>query len=289
PEKGSKKLTFCALGDSGYPRRGKNVATEDQLLVAKLLAKLDPDLVVHVGDVVYQVGQEKGLDPLFFQPYQETLARVPFFCCLGNHDVKTKDGDPELRAFPHPPNEHGNRYFSFDAANVHFVCADSNDVFEIKAPKDFPETPQGKWLKSDLAAATSATWKIAYFHHRLYSCFATRVQERATIRAAFETLLEDAGVDLVICGHDHFYHRSFRMLDGKKDDEGIVHVVTGGGGATLYPGKAVEGTTACYNACYHLTRFVVDGASLEIEALAPRESGEPESIDKTKITSRKMR
>lgn len=284
PARDATKLTFVALGDSGFPVRGEDQAGWEQLAVAKLMAKIDPDVAIHTGDVIYLTGQETGIVPLFFAPYADTLARVPFFACLGNHDVKTEAGKPELAAFPHPSNPNANRYYSFDVASAHFVCIDSNEPMRLPEGSDFGATAQGKWLKADLAASR-APWKIAYFHHPLYSGFPKRANEQARMQHALEAILQEGGVELCVNGHDHFYHRTARLLGGKADESGIAHVLTGGGGASLYPPEPVA-ITAAHAERFHLVRFDVDGDTIQLVALAPKKTGEPDVIDKCEIVAK---
>ncbi len=284
PAPGSARLTFCALGDSGWPGGDHGEAVADQLSIARLLEEQSPELVIHTGDIIYLAGQPASFDALFFQPYAATLARVPFFCTLGNHDVISKKGEPTLAEFPYPPNENGNRYYSFDAASVHFACLDSNEPVKMKSPSDFAATAQGKWLAADLAAARTK-WRVVFFHHPLYAVTTIRRYEQAAMRAALERLLDEAGVDLVVCGHEHYYDRTVRARREKKDDDGIVHVVTGGGGAPLAAGEP-DALTACYAGRFHLTRFDVNGAEMRIRALAPDANGKTECFDDVTVTAR---
>jgi predicted phosphodiesterase len=289
PERGSKELHFCAIGDSGWPRKGDGLATNDQLAIARLLEEQHPSLVVHVGDIVYLVGQPKSFDALFFRPYAATLARVPFLMTLGNHDVMTKNGAPTLDDFPYPQNQNGNRFYSFDAANVHFTCLDSNGVLEAGTESAFKETPQGKWLEQDLAG-TSADWKIVFCHHPMYSCTKNHKRDLAIMQASLDRILDEAGVDFVLTGHDHYYHRSVRMRGGKADERGIVHLITGGGGAPLTQGEPQNGSlTAAFASRYHMTRFDVSGRSMHIQALGLSPDGKTECFDDATITTRKVR
>jgi 3',5'-cyclic AMP phosphodiesterase CpdA len=41
--------------------------------VARLLGHLEPDLVLHTGDVVYPAGQERHYDRRFFAPYRNLI------------------------------------------------------------------------------------------------------------------------------------------------------------------------------------------------------------------------
>jgi 3',5'-cyclic AMP phosphodiesterase CpdA len=287
PAPGSETLSFCAVGDSGWPGEHEGEAAPEQLGVAKLLEEQKPSLVLHTGDIIYLAGQPTSFDALFFKPYAATLARVPFFCALGNHDVLTQKGLPTLEQFPYPVNENGNRYYSFDLANVHFACLDSNEPVKIATPNGFAGTAQGKWLASDLAAAR-ARWKVVWCHHPLYSITTVRPRELAAMRGALEELLDDAGVDLVLCGHEHYYHRSVRLRRGKPDDAGMVHLVTGGGGAPLAAGEPNE-LTAAYASRYHFVRFDVNGAEMRIRALAPGPAEKAECFDDVTVGARAVR
>jgi 3',5'-cyclic AMP phosphodiesterase CpdA len=152
----------------------------------------------------------------------------------------------------------------------------------------FAETEQGKWLERDLAAA-HPVWKIVVLHHPLYSCHVKRLEDYAFMRAEVEAILARNGVDLVLCGHDHFYYRTTRVLGNKPDPKGIVHVVTGGGGASLYDGDMPkDGTGAKLAKRFHLVDLRIDGERIEVRALAPVKSGEePEVIDSFELESRK--
>ena len=100
-------------------------------------------------------------------------------------------------------------YYSFDYANIHFVCLDSHDT---------PRTPDGamaQWLKADLAA-TTRDWIVAFFHHPTYTK-GTHDSDRegrlVDMRQNFLPILEADGVDLILTGNSHVYERSY-LLDG---------------------------------------------------------------------------
>lgn len=64
---------------------------------------------------------------------------------------------------------------------------------------------QLSWLRRELAAST-ASWKIAYFHHPLYSS-ARRHGAEADLRTVLEPLFVQHSVQVVFSGHDHVYER----------------------------------------------------------------------------------
>ena len=116
-----------------------------------------------------------------------------------------------------------------------------------------------EWIRRDLRDSR-ARWKIAAFHHPGFQSAATHWNDQRTRLLA--PVLEEGGVDIVFAGHVHNYQRSkplrfqpadpaptnpggpvrgtFQLdeaFDGDRrtSAEGIVYIVTGGGGAGLYP------------------------------------------------------
>ena len=105
----------------------------------------------------------------------------------------------------------GKRYYSFEKGNVKFFVLDSTRI----------DRPQLEWLDKELAS-TGSEWKIAYFHHPLYSTGGTHGPEVA-VREVVEPLLVKYGVDVVFAGHEHFYERM-------KPQKGIQYFISGAGG-----------------------------------------------------------
>jgi hypothetical protein len=100
-------------------------------------------------------------------------------------------------------------YYSFDYANIHFVCLDSMTANRAT------NGAMANWLRTDLASTTNL-WMIAFWHHPPYtkgSHDSDSETELMEMRQNFLPILEDGGVDLVLSGHSHCYERSF-LLDG---------------------------------------------------------------------------
>ena len=100
-------------------------------------------------------------------------------------------------------------YYSFDYANVHFICLDS--MTQSRATNG----PMANWLRLDLAATTNQ-WLIAYWHHPPYtigSHYSDNIYEPEMweMRQNIVPILEAGGVDLVLCGHSHIYERSYLL------------------------------------------------------------------------------
>jgi 3',5'-cyclic AMP phosphodiesterase CpdA len=134
---------------------------------------------------------------------------VPFYASLGNHD------DPTQRYYK-PFNMNGERFYSFTKGDARFFALDSN----------YMDQAQLKWLEDQLAKSNDR-WKIAYFHHPLYSSGGQHGSD-TDLRKRIEPLFIKYGVDIVLAGHEHFYERI-------KPQNGIAYFIVGGA-ATLRRG-----------------------------------------------------
>ncbi|HSK83316.1 MAG TPA: metallophosphoesterase [Rubrobacter sp.] len=239
---------FAVVGDSGSGGKG-------QLAVAALLGCLEPDLVLHTGDVVYPAGQQRHYDRRFFAPYRNLIKTVPVFPVLGNHDVMRGDGTAFLENF-HPTLESPRstkRYYSFDWGNTHFVALDS-ELYHSDRGSD-PER-QKDFLEQDLAASRKR-WKVAFLHRSPYG--SSRHGGDGRVREDLEPLFARHAVDLVFSGHDHVYERTVPI-------RGVTYVVSGGGGRRLYPAGNGEFTASSVSA-HHAVLVRVSGRRLSLEAV----------------------
>lgn len=253
---------FVALGDSGD---GNQVQRD----IAAQFGALDPDLVLHVGDAVYEFGAASELDKAYFLPYRDLIDHIPFYVALGNHDLYADDGNSLLSNLYLPVNyaDGTERYYSFDFGDAHFVALDSNQDLG-------PGSLEHEWLEADLAMVPQATWKFVFFHHPPYS--SGHQGENAELRETVVPVLERYGVDLVFNGDDHLYHRSYPISDGTVvdagqdpdyvDAEGPVYIVTGGGGHRLHA-LHPQPFTAYTERAFHFVVVDVAGRSLTLRAI----------------------
>src|SRR2546423_1138961 len=156
--------------------------------------------------------------------YPGMLRKTVLWPAYGNHDGSASDSatntGPYYDIFTLPKQgEAGGvasgteAYYSFDYANIHFVELES---FETDRS---PTGPMLTWLQRDLAANTQP-WVIVFFHHPPYSHGSHNSDteiELVEMRQNALPILENFGVDLVLCGHSHAYERSF-LIDGHYGD-----------------------------------------------------------------------
>lgn len=206
-EEDTALFRFAVIGDFG-------TGLEEQYRVARRMCfwrEIHPfDHVVTTGDNVYDTGDPDDFDSKFFRPYDCLFdSGVRWHAVLGNHDVGTDHGRPELEE---PAFGMKGRNYVMRKNGVRFVMWDST-------------TSNRRWLRRRLAEEPGDRWTVVSFHHPV---FTPGVHGPTPgYRPSLPRLFARKGVDLVINGHDHIYAR---MPLKRK----VRYVVTGGGGAGLY-------------------------------------------------------
>jgi Calcineurin-like phosphoesterase len=200
-------LRFIVFGDSG---KGDTSQHELARMMGVYHWNQFYDMALMLGDNIYPDGNPADIQAKFERPYAELLRRgVSFHAVLGNHDVKKgREAQINYRNF----NMGGRAYYSFTKGDglVEFFGIDSTRF----------DLPQRYWLEKSLQAS-EAKWKIAFFHHPLYSS-ADRHGSDFDLRAGLEPLLVKYGVDAAFSGHDHIYERT-------KPQQGVHYFVSGAG------------------------------------------------------------
>jgi len=232
----AKPFRTWVLGDSGTANADAARVRDAYLAFT---GSRGTDLWLMLGDNAYQEGTDLEYQAAVFNMYPATLRTVPLWPTLGNHDGASADSatqsGPYYDIFTLPRNgEAGGvastteAYYSFDYANVHFICLDSYESSRV------PGSAMLTWLQSDLQA-TSRDWIVAFWHHPPYSKGSHDSDtelELVEMRQNVLPILEARGVDLVLGGHSHSYERSF-LIDshyGLSSTFGPANVLDGGDG-----------------------------------------------------------
>ncbi len=219
PEGSIRPVRFWVLGDGGTGREPQSAV--HQAMLRTVEREQHPlDFLIHVGDMAYGTGRDMEFQSRFFESYDTTLRRKTCWPTMGNHEGFTSSGrtgvGPYYDAYVVPTRgEAGGlasgteAYYSFDYANIHFICLDSHDLDRR------PSEPMARWLKADLEK-THADWQIAFWHHPPYtkgSHDSDKEKDLTEMRQHLMPLIEQGGVDLVLTGHSHSYERSM-LMDG---------------------------------------------------------------------------
>jgi predicted phosphodiesterase len=211
PNKGTVK--FAVIGDMGTASREQREVGEQMALFHQ---KFPFTFVITVGDNIYGASSPADFKAKFEDPYAALLsANVKFYASLGNHD------NPEQRNYA-LFNMGGSRYYTFRASKGGLAKIVSGGVRFFAVDSTYLDAPQLAWLEKELSASTS-DWKIAFFHHPLYSSGRTHGSS-LDLRKPLEPLFVKYGVNVVFSGHDHIYERI-------KPQQGITYFVSGSAGS----------------------------------------------------------
>lgn len=197
--------TFAVMGDSGSGDLPQQQVAKAMVTYFETARRFP--FVLMLGDNLYHDDYENE----FLIPYKPLLDRgVKFYATLGNHD---RDLEQHFKPF----NMEDRDRYSFDEGNARFVALNSNHPADAE---------QMKWLDTAFTGA-GGKWRIAFFHHPLYSSGIHEAEGRDVIRPAFEDSLVRNQVTVVFSGHEHLYERI-------EPQRGIHYFVSGGGGRNLY-------------------------------------------------------
>lgn len=236
----------------------------------------------------------------FGRNVQRSAAYRPWMPCPGNHEIEFCNGEQGLNSFltrySLPPNGTAfpGRWYQFRVGCALFISLAADDVVYqdsgafVAGPSSLVPAPasgngpihpgtslyvrgysagaQTRWLESVLASAqrdSSIDWIIVQMHQDAMSSSRNGNGSDKGIREAWLPLFDRYGVDLVLCGHDHDYERSWPVrgcknhvgrdvgtgevvdtcqplpvvthepeVGGFDTSRGTIHLILGGGGTS---------------------------------------------------------
>lgn len=235
-----------------------------QTSTAAQIEAMHPDLVALLGDEQYQVGRYND----FMGSFDKTYGAFKFLQrpAPGNHEFYDyKDGekgvdgtgyfayyngrqldatgtplaDGQGQPLPLPSGqagETGQGWYSYDVGNWHVVSLNIECKTQpggCSADGQWMKD-QTTWLAQDLSQ-DKAPCTVAYWHQPAFSAADDLSTEGALARQEWWPLLQKAGVDVVLNGHEHLYARFNPVdADGTADSKhGIRQFIIGTGGEGL--------------------------------------------------------
>jgi hypothetical protein len=225
-----------------------------QMATAQLVERLRPAAVLALGDTQYEAGAYSD----FLRYYDPSWGRFKSIThpAVGNHEYGTSDrrgcggacgyfdyfngrGAADGRA-----GRRNEGWYAFDLGVWRLYALNSNcdRGTEVRCGRG---APQERWLRADLRRHPRAC-TLAFMHHPLFtsdrrpfdrSVFADRL--RPLWRAFFE-----AGGDVMLAGHSHFYERfAPQDPDERPTPGGVRQFIVGTGGRNVYGFGAIEPTS----------------------------------------------
>lgn len=191
--------TILVLGDIQSP------SDEEAHIAGQALRRAvrlhNPDLILQLGDLIERPTQQAWSRMAITFDSVDTV--IPLIAVLGNHDyLKGLDPEPDIRtywAFPYFADK------SADRPAVAQICLvkDTLDLFIIDSNRSIIDLyRQSAWLNHALAEST-ARRKLLLTHHPLRS--SKSALNNLFVRLAFDGLVRQYGIDLVLSGHEHTY------------------------------------------------------------------------------------
>ena len=214
-------IRFSVWGDS-------RTLPENAGAVVDSMVDFGPYINVHVGDVVSDGRIREQWADEYFEPMRALAHEIPSYIAIGNHERDSRNFY-EYVSYPHPEDDPQHEsYFSFTYGNTFFLIIDTNKIY-FPVLEYYP--PQAAWIVEQVTSpeAQSATWRLAFAHHPAYSegwspgdC---SYDGTPLVRDHLAPLLAEHDFQVFFAGHTHDYERGIW--------DGMVHIITGGGGASL--------------------------------------------------------
>ena len=270
----ANRFEWIAIADHGMSEEGLQVSDA-------LIADGEAQMVTISGDISYANGDQSMWDD-YFDIQQASMVGIPWMTAVGNHEDETGRG---FEAYEHRLDADGvvevePFWYSRDVPGVHLVFMSTEHAFDSSSS-------QYGWLASDLASVDRALtpFVVVLGHKPMYSSNSYHGSE-VDLRDALEALYVEHGVDLVIAGHDHFYERTWPVIDGEvietaQDSRFVkgaapIHLVIGIAGRDTYEEldePQPEWSAYRENSTYGWTRLVYDGEAAELSLTHHRIDG----------------
>jgi len=240
---------FTSYGDLATPNTDWLLSSPQSRHAVAAVERFAPLFHLLNGDLCYanlnpQAQPNVWAD--FGNNVQTSAARRPWMPCTGNHEIEFGNGalglDSYLTRYRLPDNGTAfpGCWYSFQIGSVLFVSLSADDVIYqesgafVSGPDPLlpaastgnaPIAPgsslylhgysggeQTRWLERTLARGASAVdveWIVVQMHQDAMSSSRHGNGCDKGIRDAWLPLFDRHGVDLVLCGHDHDYERSW--------------------------------------------------------------------------------
>jgi acid phosphatase type 7 len=204
-----------------------------QRRTSDLLLRMDLAAILTPGDLQYEDGAlwkfQQSFDPSWGR-LKPLIRPVP-----GNHEYRDPGATGYFDYFNGPGRQSGpagrrdQGYYSFDVGGWHVIALNSecHRVGGCAAG-----SPQESWLRADLAAHPAAC-TLAFWHRPHFT--SGRHDAEGAMLPVWHSLYE-AGVDVIVNGHEHFYERfAPQTPEGAPDPaRGIRQFTVGTGGRSRF-------------------------------------------------------
>jgi hypothetical protein len=298
---GRMPFRWTSYGDLSTPNVAWTLSSPQSRHAVEAVERFQPLFHLLNGDLCYanlNPTAQPAVWADFGSNVQRSAANRPWMPCPGNHEIEFGNGAHGMNSYltryalPDNGTSFAGCWYSFRVGSALFISLAADDVIYQDSgafnPGPAPLTPapstgqeliapgtslyirgysggaQTRWLEASLAAAQadpSIDWIIVQMHQDALSSSKSGNGSDRGIRETWLPLFDRYGVDLVLCGHDHDYERSWPVrgcnhdvgrdaasgasvdtcqprplmtsapADGRFDTrQGTIHLILGGGG-----------------------------------------------------------
>jgi hypothetical protein len=271
--RGRAPFRWTSYGDLATPNSDWVLSSPQSRFAVQAVERFQPLFHLLNGDLCYanlNPMKQPAVWRDFGNNAQTSASNRPWMPCPGNHELEFHNGEQGLASYlsrytlPDNHSRFQGRWYSFRVSSVLFVSLDADDVVYQDAaafvagpaslvpvastgnPPIQPGTSlyvrgysggeQTRWLEKVLHHAAQdddVDWIIVQMHQDALSSSQTGNGSDKGIRETWLPLFDRYGVDLVLCGHDHDYERSYPVR-GCNHNKG-TEIATGRPVDTLQP------------------------------------------------------
>jgi hypothetical protein len=255
---------FIAYGDIRFTNPADKKTSDPvrrKLLVDKIASE-KPAFLLISGDLVANGSDVRQWSIFDQETAPLSNASVPIYPALGNHDLRGDLPVALKNYFQRFPYLQDSRYYSLRAANVLILTLDSS--------LDHPGGEEMQWFDKQLGTLPDGVqFVVVQLHHppltrshdsMLGGGHSPRAPEQEMASFIESRAAQSKAKFIVVAGHVHNYERYER--------NGVMYVVTGGGGATPY--MIPREPNDVYNdpgPSYHYCRFEVSDGKLAMHMI----------------------
>jgi hypothetical protein len=280
--RGRAAFRWTSYGDLATPNPVWVLSSPQSRFAVEAVEQFKPLFHLLNGDLCYanlNPSAQPAVWRDFGNNNQSSAALRPWMPCLGNHEVEFDNGAQGFRSYltrywlPDNGTEFPGRWYRFRIGSALFICLDADDVIyqdgaafvagpAALAPaastgnapiepgtsfyiRGYSGGEQTRWLERVLGEASQGDdidWIIVQMHQDALSSSRTGNGSDKGLRETWLPLFDRYGVDLVLCGHDHDYERSWPVR-GANHDTG-QDIATGAVVDTLQPNPVVTSDPA---------------------------------------------
>ena len=247
--RGRAPFRWTSYGDLATPNTAWVLSYPQSRFAVQAVERFQPLFHLLNGDLCYanlNPTVQPSVWRDFGNNNQASAARRPWMPCIGNHEIEFNNGKLGLDSYhsrytlPDNNTPFRGQWYSFRVSTVLFISLDADDVIyqdgaafvggpaplvPAASTGNAPIAPgtsfyvrgysggaQTQWLEETLREAQADVgidWIVVQMHQDALSSSKTGNGSDKGIREAWLPLFDQYGVDLVVCGHDHDYERSF--------------------------------------------------------------------------------